>query len=106
MTLRVRAGSLRAFWQNAAIRQQLIWIGGWFVLGAFAGFDNYAHGGGLLFGALYTWALATDPALPRKRRARLAIALGVGALLVGASLRPLPFLSHASPDVDIGDGTI
>ena len=37
VTLRVRAGSLRAFTQNPAIRQQLIWIAAWFVLGAFIG---------------------------------------------------------------------
>ena len=57
VALRAQFGSWRAFVQHPAIRQQLIWIGGWFVLGAFMGFDNYAHGGGLLFGALYTWAL-------------------------------------------------
>jgi rhomboid protease GluP len=103
VNLRLRAGSLRAFTQNAAIRQQLIWIGAWFVLGAFIGFDNFAHGGGLLFGALYTWAVVTGAAEPRKRRARLAVALGVGALLVVAALRPLPFIHHMpTPDIAAG----
>ena len=101
VTLRVRFGSLRAFAQNPAIRQQLIWIAAWFVLGIFAGFDNYAHGGGLLFGVLYTWAVAAG-AEPRRRRVRLAVALGVGTLLVVASLHPLPFL-HQAPIPDIAD---
>jgi rhomboid protease GluP len=95
VTLRVRAGSLRAFTQNPAIRQQLIWIVAWFVLGAFVGFDNYAHGGGLLFGGLYAWALAAGPG--SKRGWRIAAALWVGAVLVFASLRPLPFLHGAEP---------
>lgn len=90
VTVRLRFGSWRAFAQHPAIRQQLLWIAGWFVLGAFIGFDNYAHGGGLLFGALFSWALAADPRTGQRRRARMAIALGVGALLVAASLHPLP----------------
>jgi rhomboid protease GluP len=99
VTLRLRFGSWRAFAQNPAIRQQLLWIGGWFVLGIYAGFDNYAHGGGLLFGALYTWAVAAGGDT-RKRRVRLAVALGVGALLVVASLHPIPGLHPARPAVD------
>ena len=74
VTLLMRAGSLRAFTQNPAIRQQLIWIGAWFVLGAFIGFDNYAHGGGMLFGGLYAWALAAEP------RQEAALAPGGGVL--------------------------
>jgi rhomboid protease GluP len=101
--LRLRAGSWQAFTSNPAIRQQLIWIGAWFVIGIYARFDNYAHGGGLLFGALYTWAVVTGAAEPRKRRARLAIALGVGALLVVASLHPLPFIHQVqTPDIAAG----
>jgi len=96
MTLRVRVGSWRAFVQNPAIRQQLIWFGAWFVIGVYAHFDNYAHGGGLLFGALYTWAVAAG-AEPRKHRARMAVTFAVGALIVVASLRPLPFLHQAPP---------
>jgi rhomboid protease GluP len=95
VTLRLRAGSWRTFTSNPAIRQQLIWIAGWFVLGYFLHFDNFAHFGGLLFGGLYTWAIAA--AEPRRRRARLAVALGVGAVLVVASLHPLPFVRYAPP---------
>jgi len=102
VTLRVRAGSFQAFVQNPAIRQQLIWIAAWFLIGVFAHFDNYAHGGGLLFGGLYTWALAAG-AEARKRRVRLAIAFGVGALLVVASLHPLPFQQQLPPPFS-GDG--
>jgi len=94
VTLRVRAGSWRAFVESPPIRQQLLWIAAWFVIGIYAHFDNYAHGGGLLFGGLYTWALAAGPE-PRKRRRRMAVALGVGLLLVAAALRPLPVV-HAS----------
>lgn len=93
--LRLRAGSWRAFAQNPAIRQQLIWFAAWFAIGVYAHFDNYAHGGGLLFGALYTWAVAAG-ADRRKHRARMAVAFGVGAVLVAASLRPIPVV-HAAP---------
>ena len=98
----MQAGSLRAFTQNPAIRQQLIWIGAWFVLGAFIGFDNYAHGGGMLFGGLYGWALAAEPG--KKRRWRLAAAFWVAALLVFASLRPLPWVHQAPPSEELVAG--
>jgi hypothetical protein len=98
----VRAGSLRAFTGNPAIRQQLIWIAAWFLFGVFAHFDNYAHGGGLLFGGLYTWALAAG-AEARKRRVRLAIAFGVGVVLVVASLHPLPWQQQFPTPIS-GDG--
>jgi len=99
VTLLVRAGSLRAFTQNPAIRQQLMWIGAWFVLGAFIGFDNYAHGGGMLFGGLYGWALAAEPG--KKRRWRLAMAFWVAGVLVFASLRPLPWVHQAPPSDEL-----
>jgi rhomboid protease GluP len=57
MTLRLRIGSLRAMWSDLAIRNHLLWIGGWFVLGVFAGFDNFAHAGGLAFGVAFAVAL-------------------------------------------------
>ena len=102
VTLRMRAGSMRAFTQNPAIRQQLIWIGAWFVLGAFIGFDNYAHGGGMLFGGLYGWALAAEPG--KKRRWRVAAAFWVAALLVFASLRPLPWVHQAPLSEELAAG--
>src|SRR5262249_9193729 len=93
-----RAGSWQAFTQNPAIRQQLIWIAAWFAIGMFAGFDNYAHGGGLLFGALYTWAVAAAGDR-RQHRARMAVAFAVGGPIVAASLRPLPFLHQEEQSV-------
>jgi membrane associated rhomboid family serine protease len=102
VTLRIQAGSLRAFTQNPAIRTNLIWIAAWFVLGAFIGLDNYAHAGGMLFGGLYGWALAAAPGKPR--RWRMAAALWVGAVLVFASLRPLPGLHEVPPPADLRAG--
>jgi rhomboid protease GluP len=98
VVLRLRAGSWRAFTQHPAIRQQLLWIAGWFVLGAFIGFDNYAHAGGMLFGGLYAWALAANPQAGQNRRARLAVAFGIAIVLVAASLHPLPGLHPARSD--------
>ncbi|HKO49298.1 MAG TPA: rhomboid family intramembrane serine protease [Polyangiaceae bacterium] len=88
-TMRAHLGSFRALWDTPAIRRQLSWVGAWFVLGAFAGFDNYAHAGGLAFGLLFTWALVAPPA---RRMARLSLALLAFAALVGLSLRPLPLI--------------
>jgi len=90
-TMRVRLGSFRAMWANTAVRNTLGWIGAWFVLGAFAGFDNYAHGGGFALGLLFTWALVAPP---ERRKARYALVLLSFAALVGLSLRPLPLI-HA-----------
>jgi rhomboid protease GluP len=86
---RARMGGFRAMWADPGMRRELTWIGGWFVVGMFFGFDNYAHGGGLAFGLLFTWALMA-PA-PR-RRARLAVALLSFAALVALSLGPLPVI--------------
>jgi rhomboid protease GluP len=88
---RARMGGFRAMWEDPGTRRDLTWIGAWFVVGIFAGFDNYAHGGGLAFGLLFTWALMAPP--PR-RRARLAVALASFAALVALSLGPLPVI-HA-----------
>jgi Flp pilus assembly protein TadD len=48
----------------------------------------------LLFGILFSWALGTDALSRPVRRRRVATAVGIGALLVAASLRPWPAL-HA-----------
>lgn len=98
VALRAQFGSWSAFARHPGIRQQLIFIVAWFILGAFIGFDNYAHGGGLLFGALYTWALLGYARERRAGRVRLAVALGVGALLVAGSLHPLPFQQQPIPE--------
>lgn len=92
VVMRVQLGSFRAMWSNPGVRRGLIWIGGWFVIGVFAGFDNFAHAGGLGFGVLFTWALIAPP--PRRRR-RVVVALVSLAALVALSLKPLPVI-HAS----------
>src|SRR4029079_7398109 len=91
VALRAQVGSWGAFARHPAIRQQLIWIVSWFILGAFIGFDNYAHGGGLLFGALYTWALLGYARARPTRRVGVALARGGGGARCSASLRPRPF---------------
>jgi rhomboid protease GluP len=91
MTLRLRIGSFRTMWREPAIRSNLIWLGAWFVLGAFVGFDNFAHAGGLAFGLAF--AAALEAPAPRRRTAFTATLLGL-AVLVALSTRPLPVL-HA-----------
>jgi membrane associated rhomboid family serine protease len=90
---RAGAGSFRAMWKDAGLRRNLALIGGWFVVGVFVGFDNYAHGGGLAFGLLFTWTLLVPP--PRRWK-RMAVALVALAVLVALSLRPLPLI-HTRP---------
>ncbi|HVU01668.1 MAG TPA: rhomboid family intramembrane serine protease [Polyangiaceae bacterium] len=87
MLVRVRLGSVRAVWKEPALRNSLKWIGAWFVVGALAGFDNFAHAGGLAFGVAFAHALAAPPA---KRRLRIAATLAGWVALVALSLRPLP----------------
>jgi membrane associated rhomboid family serine protease len=92
MVARVQTGSFRAMWNDRGIRRGLVWIGGWFIIGVYAHFDNYAHAGGLGFGLLFTWALISPP--PRRRR-RVVVTLVSLAALVALSLRPLPVI-HAT----------
>ncbi len=92
MVARVSTGSFRAMWNDPGIRRGLIWIGGWFLIGVYAHFDNFAHAGGLGFGLLFTWALIAPP--PRRRR-RVVVALVSLAALVALSLKPLPVI-HAN----------
>ncbi len=81
--LRARVGSFRAMWKDPGLRRSLTWIGAWFVIGIFVGFDNYAHGGGLAFGLLFTWTLLAPPPRRWKRmRGRAGCARGVGCAFV------------------------
>jgi rhomboid protease GluP len=84
---RLVLGSWRKLWDDPALRRDLTWVGLWFVLGAYAGFDNYAHFGGLVFGVVGAWA-----AVSRPRRAPVAVAVALLAAFVLAALRPLPFI--------------
>lgn len=86
---RLAAGSWRAVWNDERLRRDLVWTGMWFVLGAYAGFDNWAHLGGLLFGLAGMWAVIGWP-----RRVPLVLACVLLVGLVAAALRPLPVI-HA-----------
>ncbi|MCC6336031.1 MAG: rhomboid family intramembrane serine protease [Myxococcales bacterium] len=89
--LRIKLGSWKALWQHPVHQKNLGMAALWFVVGAFAGFDNFAHAGGLAAGLGLTWALRPDV-----RGAQLGPRLGfVGAALAAivlASVRPLPLL--------------
>jgi rhomboid protease GluP len=89
---RVHMGSFRAMWNDPGLRRGLVWIAGWFLIGVFAHFDNFAHAGGLGFGLLFTWGLIAPP--PRRLR-RVGVALVAFAAVVALSLRPLPLI-HAT----------
>lgn len=80
---RRQLGTFQRFFADPAIRSTLLNAGIWLVIGTQLHFNNRAHGGGLVAGALLTWAL-TSP-----RRAVLLPLFGaaVGALLL-ASMRP------------------
>ena len=84
---RLTRGSWSAIWKDPSQRRNLVTMGIWLAAGPFMGFDSFAHAGGLVAGAALTWAL-----VPRWRASRLALSLLGVALLVGASLRPLPGL--------------
>ncbi len=74
-----------AFFSDRAVRSTLINIGLWTVLGLTAlPMDNYAHGGGLVVGALGAWILTERRA---SRSTWLGFAAALSLLVVGA-LRP------------------
>lgn len=87
---RLMLGSWKALFTTPAVRRELLWIGAWFVIGAYAGFDNYAHAGGLALGMMLTWALASRP--PERRKVKVAASLAVLAGLVVLAARPLPLI--------------
>jgi membrane associated rhomboid family serine protease/Tfp pilus assembly protein PilF len=84
----VQTGSLRELFRHPRFRQDVLLVLLWFVLGAYAGFDNYAHGGGLFFGMVFALALAKGQGswwpVP------LSVLLVVG--LAFAATRPIPVL--------------
>lgn len=91
VALRVQLGSFKAFTDAPGIRQELLWIAIWFAMGAVSGFDNYAHAGGLVFGALFAWTLYAPAG---RKKLRLAVTVVAALAWVVLSLRPLPFI-HA-----------
>jgi membrane associated rhomboid family serine protease/tetratricopeptide (TPR) repeat protein len=84
----VQTGSLRELFKHPRFRQDLIIVLLWFVLGAYVGFDNWAHGGGLVFGTVFALALAKGQGSwwPVPLSVLLVIGLAV------AATRPLPVL--------------
>ncbi|MEW5739070.1 MAG: rhomboid family intramembrane serine protease, partial [Myxococcota bacterium] len=93
--LRFKVGSWKALWQHPAHQRNLSMAALWFVVGAFAGFDNFAHAGGLAAGLSLTWTLRPDLEGDVALR-RFALAGGAIAALVVASLHPLPVVHERS----------
>jgi rhomboid protease GluP len=85
---RLTRGRWKAIWNDPAQRRNLVTMAIWLAAGPFMNFDSFAHGGGLVAGAGVTWAL-----VPKFGPVKLAVVLLGLAVLVGASLRPLPGLS-------------
>lgn len=83
---RLARGSWAALWNDAGLRQGLLTIGFWLAIGPYLNFDSFAHGGGMVAGAALTWALVP----PKGAATRLPMVLIPLAVLIGASLRPLP----------------
>ena len=79
-------GSWSALWAQKDIRNNLLMMAAWLVLGPFMGFDSFAHGGGLVAGAALTWTM-----LPL-RKGNFGAAIAAIGLLVWISLRPIPGL--------------
>lgn len=82
-------GGPAAMWADRPTQQHLISTASWFAIGAFMGFDNYAHLGGLLFGALVA---AVSLQKGRARLVGAVLALVTLVLLVAAASAPLPFI--------------
>jgi rhomboid protease GluP len=74
-----------AFFQDRGVRSTFVNIGIWTVLGLTAiAMDNYAHGGGLVVGALAAWVITG----PRASWAAWGAFAAAFALLFAAALRP------------------
>jgi membrane associated rhomboid family serine protease len=77
-------GSWKAVWAEPGLRQNIVMMALWLVMGPFMHFDSFAHGGGLLAGGLLTWVLVP------LRVPALVGALVALAVFIGAALRPIP----------------
>ncbi len=81
-----RLGSWQAMINDPKERPKLTSTGLWFLIGAWAGFDNFAHFGGLLAGVALTWGFRSRS----ETKIAMAAALVLGITL--AALRPIPGL--------------
>lgn len=86
---RLALGSWRAVWKEPRLQRDVMMTGLWFVIGTFAGFDNWAHLGGMVFGLTCMWAIMVWP-----RRVPLVLTCALLVGLVAAAQHPLPFI-HA-----------
>jgi rhomboid protease GluP len=84
LILRYRVlGSFDAFKRDSFVRSNLMMMAIWTVIGTQLRIDNFAHGGGLVFGAAATW-VATRP---RPLFGWLALTAGL-LTAIGAAARP------------------
>jgi membrane associated rhomboid family serine protease/tetratricopeptide (TPR) repeat protein len=79
-------GSWSALWAQPEIRRNLVMMLIWLGIGPIAGFDSFAHLGGLLAGAALTWTLVP------MHWGNFGAAVAAVALTVWVSLRPMPGL--------------
>jgi tetratricopeptide (TPR) repeat protein len=79
-------GSWGALWAQPEIRRNLVMMFIWLAIGPIAGFDSFAHLGGMLAGAALTWTLVP------LHWGNFGAAVAAVALTVWVSLRPMPGL--------------
>lgn len=79
-------GSWSALWAQPDIRRNLVMMLIWLGIGPIAGFDSFAHLGGMLAGAALTWTLVP------MHWGNFSAAVAAVALTVWVSLRPMPGL--------------
>lgn len=95
-------GGWNEFFSNPGIQQALTITAVWFVLGLFAiRMDNFAHGGGLLFGVLAGYALSIPPDEPRIPMIAGVVVFWIVVVL--ASLNPRFARKGKEPDPPYGD---
>lgn len=79
-------GSWGAMWAQPELRRNLVMTLLWLAIGPLAGFDSFAHLGGMLAGAALTWTLVP------LHLGNFGAAIAAVALTVWVSLRPMPGL--------------
>lgn len=91
----VRLGSLRSWWEDKQVRQILVTCAVWFAIGFLAlNMDNYAHLGGLAFGAAISFAMLRKSVVPK-----IAVGLILAATAAAACV-PWPGMRARWKDVE------